>query len=299
MESKKSMSIKNIINIFLPLFFAMLIQIIVVVGDIVAIFIKNMLSDKRTNANNTIEYILSKDYTQPMNMAALSFIQYAMYILIFGIWYYKTKKPSIKEGFFSIIKPPVIIPLIIAGMAAQVLVDSILALIRPIFETSFNEYDKLISNVTGASASWLMYLSVFLLAPIAEEILFRGLILSYGKKCMPIYAAVILQAFLFGLYHGNIIQGTYAFILGTLLGYIASKTGTLFAGICFHIALNTSIAFVPAVLFESDFSCIISGAISFIILIIGIVVMNYMYKKKADKVNQADYAISKEDNTED
>ena len=283
MESKKSMSIKNIINIFSPLFFAMLIQIIVVAGDIVAIFIKNMLSDKRTNANNTIEYILSKDYTQPMNMAALSFVQYATYILIFGIWYYKTKKPSIKEGFFSIIKPPVIIPLIIAGIAAQVLVDSILALIRPIFETSFNEYDKLISNVTGASASWLMYLSIFLLAPIAEEILFRGLILSYGKKCMPIYVAVILQAFLFGLYHGNIIQGTYAFILGILLGYIASKTGTLFAGICFHVALNASITFVPAVLFESDLSCIISGAISFIILVIGIVVMNYMYKKKEDK----------------
>ncbi|MBR1815352.1 MAG: CPBP family intramembrane metalloprotease [Lachnospiraceae bacterium] len=289
MESKKSVSIKNIINIFLPLFFAMLIQIIVVVGDIAAIFIKNMLSDQKTNSNNTIEYILSKDYTQPMNMAALSFIQYTLYILVFGIWYYKTKKPSIKEGFFSIIKPPVLIPLIIAGMAAQVLVDSVLALIRPIFETLFKEYDKLISNVTGASASWLMYLSVFLLAPIAEEILFRGLILSYGKKCMPIYAAVILQAFLFGLYHGNIIQGTYAFILGILLGYIAVKSKTLSASICFHIAVNLSIIFVPAVLFASDLSCVIAGAASCIILVSGILIINYMLRRKTTDDNQAEH----------
>ncbi|MBQ9608187.1 MAG: CPBP family intramembrane metalloprotease [Lachnospiraceae bacterium] len=285
MESKKSISIKNIINIFLPLFFAMLIQIIVVVGDIAAIFIKNMLSDKRTNSDNTIEYILSQDYTQPMNTAALSFIQYVLYILVFGIWYYKTKKPSIKEGFFSIIKPPVIIPLAIAGLAGQVLVDSVLALIRPLFVNLFNDYDKLISNVTGASASWLMYMSVFLLAPVAEEILFRGLILTYARKCIPIYAAIILQAFLFGLYHGNIIQGIYAFILGMLLGYIAIKTGTLFAGICFHIALNISIIFVPAVLFDNDFRCIISVAVSCIILVLGITFMNLLLKHKTSKVN--------------
>ena len=263
----------------------MLIQIIVVVGDIAAIFIKNMLSDKKTNADNTIEYIISKDYTQPMNTAALTFMQYALYILVFGIWYYKTKKPSIKEGFFGIIKPPVIIPLIISGFAAQVLVDSVLALIRPLFENLFNDYDKLISNVTGASASWLMYLSVFLLAPVAEEVLFRGLILSYARKCIPIYWSVILQAFLFGLYHGNIIQGTYAFILGTLLGYIAVKTETLFAGICFHIVLNVSIIFVPAVLFDNDLRCIIAVAASCVILVLGITFMNLLLKHKTSKVN--------------
>ena len=298
-KNSKEISIKNIINIFLPLFFAIIIQAVVVILDVLGIFIKNIFSKEISDASTTIEDILTKDYTQPMNTAFLSFAQYALYIIIFGIWFYRlykidlgkinvseVKRPSlyIKEGFFSIIKPPVIIPMIIGGVAAQVLVDGILTLIRPFFEEAFAAYDELVSGVTGASASWLMYLSVFVLAPIAEELLFRGVILRYAQKCMPVIAAVLLQGLLFGLYHGNIIQGTYAFILGSLLGYIAVKNQSITAGICFHIAINVSILAVPAAIFETGTSCILACSISAVIIIIAIMVMNSLISHKIKEV---------------
>ncbi|MBO6113564.1 MAG: CPBP family intramembrane metalloprotease [Lachnospiraceae bacterium] len=262
--------IRNIINIFIPCIIALFLQVVVIFGDIVGIFIKNCLSKEKTVATRTIETILSQDYTQPMNKAIISAAQFILYILVFGLWFYKLKKPSLKEGFFGIIKPPIIIGLIMAGISGQFFVDSILSLIRPIFKTAFESYDELVSNVTGVSSSWLMFLAVFLLAPIAEELLFRGLILIYAKKCMPAMLAIVIQALIFGIYHGNLIQGTYAFILGILLGFIAHKTNNLLTVIVFHMALNTSIIAIPGDIFNSMASRVLTACISAVILTLSI-----------------------------
>lgn len=67
-----------------------------------------------------------------------------------------------------------------------------------------------------------MFLYSGMLAPIAEEILFRGLIqktlVPYGKRF-----AVLGSSILFGLFHGNIIQAPYAFVCGLILGYTAAE----------------------------------------------------------------------------
>lgn len=67
-----------------------------------------------------------------------------------------------------------------------------------------------------------MFLYSCLLAPVAEEILFRGLIqrslMPYGKKF-----AIFCSAVTFGLFHGNLIQAPFAFLVGLVLGYVASE----------------------------------------------------------------------------
>ena len=67
-----------------------------------------------------------------------------------------------------------------------------------------------------------LFLYAGLLAPITEEILFRGLIqrslLPFGKRF-----AIFCSAFTFGLFHGNLIQTPYAFLVGLVLGYVAAE----------------------------------------------------------------------------
>ncbi len=81
-----------------------------------------------------------------------------------------------------------------------------------------------------------MYLYVGILAPISEEILFRGLIqrlmMPYGKK-----AAIFCSAFLFGLFHGNLVQSPYAFLIGLILGYVTAEHSILWA-IVLHMLNN-------------------------------------------------------------
>ena len=67
-----------------------------------------------------------------------------------------------------------------------------------------------------------MFLYAGILAPITEEILFRGLVqrslLPFGKKF-----AILLSSLTFGLFHVNLIQIPYAFAVGLILGYVAAE----------------------------------------------------------------------------
>ena len=78
------------------------------------------------------------------------------------------------------------------------------------------------------------------MAPLAEELLFRGLTLRILEEAFPFWAANLLQALYFGLIHGNLVQGGYAFGAGMLLGYLVKKKGTLAAGILCHFGVNFS-----------------------------------------------------------
>ena len=79
-----------------------------------------------------------------------------------------------------------------------------------------------LNAMTGDMTSFSMFFYTGILAPIVEEILFRGLIqrtlLPYGKKF-----AIFCSAFTFGLFHGNLLQSPYAFLVGLVLGYVACE----------------------------------------------------------------------------
>ena len=85
-----------------------------------------------------------------------------------------------------------------------------------------------------------MFLYVGLGAPISEEILFRGLVLRsmepHGKRF-----AIFGSALLFGLFHGNLIQAPFAFLVGLVLGYVTVEYNILWAMVL-HMFNNLIIA---------------------------------------------------------
>lgn len=84
---------------------------------------------------------------------------------------------------------------------------------------------------------WVTFVIAVLIAPTAEELLFRKLlterIVKYGE--LP---AVLASGLFFGLFHGNLNQFSYAFLLGLFLGFIYVKTGKLRYTIGLHMAVN-------------------------------------------------------------
>jgi len=85
---------------------------------------------------------------------------------------------------------------------------------------------------------WLRFVAIVILAAVAEELLFRGIILGKLRAILPVWAAVLMQAFLFGLLHGEPLWILYAGLLGAVFGYIRVRTGSLLATIVFHMAFN-------------------------------------------------------------
>ncbi|SKA78591.1 hypothetical protein SAMN05443428_102155 [Caloramator quimbayensis] len=101
--------------------------------------------------------------------------------------------------------------------------------------------ERLSSILFGSSKEWFSILSVIIIAPVLEEIVFRGIILQGFLKNYSIKKSVIITAVLFGLFHGNIVQTPIVILLGIVLGIIYIKTSSLFICIIGHM-LNNFIA---------------------------------------------------------
>lgn len=82
------------------------------------------------------------------------------------------------------------------------------------------------ASLTATSFSMFLYAGIA--APVFEEFFFRGVVLRhmqpYGKRL-----AVFASAFLFGMFHGNIVQSPFAFCVGLVYGYTAVEYSILWA----------------------------------------------------------------------
>ena len=86
------------------------------------------------------------------------------------------------------------------------------------------------------------YVAVGVLAPLAEEIVFRGAILRTLLDMMSKknhWVAIMISAAIFGAVHGNAAQFVNALLMGLLLGWMYYRTKSLVPGILLHWVNNT------------------------------------------------------------
>lgn len=81
----------------------------------------------------------------------------------------------------------------------------------------------------------LIYTGV--LAAVVEEMVFRGYILG-ALRAHGDGIAVVVSAALFGLFHGNVLQLPFAFLLGLALGYLVVKTDSIWPSVLLHFINN-------------------------------------------------------------
>lgn len=132
--------------------------------------------------------------------------------------------------------------IIVMGFATQVVASVVLTLILDTMPEVASEY-KQATSVMLELTPGIMFL-VCVLAPTFEELFFRGLILGVLRKFIPFFIANITQALAFGIYHGNIIQGIYAFLLGMFIGVILLLTGSICYTILLHMSINFAGMFI-------------------------------------------------------
>ena len=110
-----------------------------------------------------------------------------------------------------------------------------------------NFIDEAFEELT--SSPIILIFSAAIVAPIYEEIIFRGILLKgMAKKINPTIALVV-SALLFALVHMNIPQGINAFLLGLVIGFIYLKMGSIYLSIFAHF-INNFLALSVSSLFE-------------------------------------------------
>lgn len=100
---------------------------------------------------------------------------------------------------------------------------------------AFSTVDQYISRGLNL-AVFAMY--TCLLAPITEELFFRGMLLRVFSKASQRFA-VYASALFFGLMHGNLPQFILAFLMGLFLGHITLKHGSIIPAAGVHIFVNS------------------------------------------------------------
>lgn len=129
--------------------------------------------------------------------------------------------------------------LILLGIGCQLFFSGIMSLIKPFFTGAFSEYSNIMKNLTAGNWLIVLLLMIFI-APVSEELIFRGVVFHRANKLFGFACANIMQALLFGLYHGNLVQGIYAALIGLILGAVCYKFRTIYASILLHMIINAS-----------------------------------------------------------
>lgn len=121
---------------------------------------------------------------------------------------------------------------------------------------------------------------VAILAPIMEEIIFRGMLISrlrqFGDE-----VCIFVSAFSFAMFHGNLSQFFYAFALGCIFAYTVLRCGTIKYAILLHMIINF-VGSVVSLKIALTRNMILSVLLSFFVIamVLGSIILIILEKHK-------------------
>ena len=130
---------------------------------------------------------------------------------------------------------------------------------------------------------YLRLISYVLIGPFSEEVLFRGVVFFRFRKVLPALAASFASALFFGVYHGNLMQGIYAFFMGFVMCLVMEYGGSFFYAYLFHVIANliSNLAYE----FDNINNVIYSvpGIIIAAAYLVVAIILSYVFKHKLTK----------------
>jgi membrane protease YdiL (CAAX protease family) len=120
----------------------------------------------------------------------------------------------------------------------------LVAILQAIFPgINWNEsQDVGFSNLISSSDFVLAFISLVVVAPVAEELIFRGWLYGKLRAKIPAIPAMLVVSILFGIVHGQWNVGVTVFVMSIAMCTLREITGTIWGGILIHI-LKNGIAF--------------------------------------------------------
>lgn len=183
-----------------------------------------------------IDYYTGSEYLyHPIKKIALG-VGSVLFILIYGIR--KSKIPVLQIFPLKWFNPLVIIPVATFIWGSHNFLEDVNIWVNkmipapPWFWELFNRIFEGDYGFTG------VFLKVAVIAPVVEELIFRGLLLNGFRRNYNGFVAVFMSALLFSLFHLNPWQMPATFILGLLLGWLMLRTNNILVAIIGHSINN-------------------------------------------------------------
>ena len=133
---------------------------------------------------------------------------------------------------------PLVLPLFLTTAGAVIIATELNNVLVHLFPMSRSELDIFVEMLSGGIISAI---TLCVIAPFVEEMLFRGLFLRSFLWYYAPRKAILLSSLLFGLAHLNIYQFVIASVLGLLSGWLYVFTRSLWPAIFEHAIYNSGV----------------------------------------------------------
>lgn len=146
--------------------------------------------------------------------------------------------------------------------------------------------DTILDNIDYTSipmcVSTILYTCI--IAPITEEMVFRGVVLR-GLSTVSQRFGIVASAVLFGLLHGNVSQFIVATVLGILLGMVATKYNSILPTIVIHFFMNLAPTVLEMIPYSNDVvSACVQNGFYILMIIVGVVMLIINIRTKLFKL---------------
>ncbi len=108
------------------------------------------------------------------------------------------------------------------------------------FSNTSETYRQVADNQYGVAfaAGLLLY---GLVSPLAEEVVFRGVIFNRMRRLYGAWVAIVASGLFFGAFHGNVVQGVYGGCMGILMAYLYDRSARFVIPFFFHMTANLAV----------------------------------------------------------
>lgn len=124
-------------------------------------------------------------------------------------------------------------------MASTVLKDV------PLIKASLESFDQAWADEGQHPYFWVL-MSVAVIGPIVEELMFRGIIFRYLEKISSIWMPIIVSGIMFGIWHMELVQSVYTAVMGIIIAIVYAKTRSMWTVIGIHIFNNFMSSLPPS-----------------------------------------------------
>lgn len=201
-------------------------QLLVTMAITIIFTVFSVINGGGLNEALLIEQVLgcTTHITLISNLLALGIL--ALFFLI------RRKKPLGEAGLVKT-RPPMVAAAAALAPGLYAVVITLLGFLPEEWLSAYNEASAALND----TSVWAL-LATVIAAPLAEEVVFRGLIQSRLNRVMPGWLSVVISALLFGLCHGQPVWMAYAFLLGLFFGWIALRSKSILPTVVAHMIFN-------------------------------------------------------------
>ena len=182
----------------------------------------------------------------PLNLAFFQLVGFGA-IIIAGLYAFSGDRGTARALAVRPVPMPIIVFAIIGGAALQFPLAELGNLMAEIFPRSLEEQltQRRLITPDGPLSALSIIFAVAVVAPVTEELLFRGLLLPGLAEKYGAPFALGATSLGFGLIHGDPGAVVYAGVAGLVMGAITLRTGSVLPALAMHAATNAMPVLVP------------------------------------------------------